>query len=80
MGNTQSLKEYLIHTIQNLPEDCISEILDFTQFIIQRQKRKQAVKSADITPKENPLLKYIGGVDIENLASNIDKDLYDNFC
>jgi len=71
---SELIKERLFTVIEQLSEDATEEVLDFTEFLLAREKGKKIKpKSA---PENNPILEYIGGISHGTLAKNIDNELY----
>ena len=73
MAQSDTLRNILLKEINQIPDDYIQEILDFTEFITEK-RRKQGEKKN----KENNNLwhEFIGGVEHGSLAHDIDKELY----
>ncbi len=72
---TERTKEKLLATIEEIPENRLSEVLDFTEFIIAKERIKQENR-LDLEPEKDPIMDYIGGVSHGSLAEGIDNDLY----
>lgn len=74
--------------IELLPEDKLIEALDFITYLVSwkpldsngQSKPAETVGdeflSAYLRPEDDPLLKYIGGVEHGSLAQNLDEELY----
>ena len=78
MDTTSSIvKERLIEEIARLPEDKLSEVLDFVGYLLSKAQQA-AVKEADgqLSPAQDPILTFIGGVSHGSLAKGIDNELY----
>jgi hypothetical protein len=71
----KEIMERLRTTIEEIPEDKLGELLDFTEFLLEKTRKAKEAKS-DLDPGKDPILKYIGGVSHGSLAKNIDGDLY----
>ena len=67
---SKTVKERLFTIIDQLSEEAKSEVLDFTESLLTREKIKKFGKRKD------PILEYIGGVSHGTLARNIDSELY----
>ena len=74
MADSDVLRNILLKEISQLPEDYIQEILDFTEFVIEKRKKQQEGKNM----KSNTHLwhEFIGGSEHGDLAQDIDKELY----
>lgn len=69
------IKEKLFAAIEDIPESKLGEVLDFTEFIIARERIKQESR-LELEPEKDPIMGYIGGVTHGSLAESIDNDLY----
>jgi hypothetical protein len=69
------IKERLLTTIEEIPESKLGELLDFMEFLIEKEYRKKKVRS-DLDPSKDPILEFIGGVSHGSLAKDIDSELY----
>ena len=71
----KTIKERLFTTIEEIPEDKLEELLDFMEFLLEKERhRKNGILYLD--PDKDPILEYIGGVSNGFLAKNIDSELY----
>jgi hypothetical protein len=71
----KELKERLLTTIEEIPESKLGELLDFMQFLLEKERRKKERKLPfDLT--KDPILEFIGGVSHGSLAKDIDIELY----
>lgn len=72
------IKDEIIKRLDDLPEEGLKEIFDFTNFLLER-KREETLNSTSKSSTEtdqDPLKEYIGGVSRGNLAKDIDRELY----
>ncbi len=77
LQSTETLKKQLLKNVENLPEPCIQEILDFAEFIRSRgYQRKSPGKKSKLAPQKDPILKLMGLADVEPFASKVDQELY----
>lgn len=72
---TKRIKEKLFAAIEDMPESKLGEVLDFTEFIISKERIDQESR-LDLEPEKDPIMEYIGGVTHGSLAAGIDNDLY----
>ncbi len=72
---TTQIKERLLATVEKLPEGKLGEVLDFLEFILEKEHSGQVTKNG-LEPAKDPILDYIGGVDHGSLAGGIDDELY----
>lgn len=72
---TKKIKERLLATIEEIPESKLDEVLDFTEFLIAKERNKQESR-LDLEPEKDPIIDYIGGVTHGSLAEGIDNELY----
>jgi len=78
MQRDNILKKEILMEIDNLPDTKIPEVLDFIKFLnFQHRisKNKSTIKEGLFG--ENPMDKFIGGVEHGSLAKGIDKELYE---
>lgn len=70
------VKEKLLAEIEVLPEHRIAEVLDYIYFLQYQESRVmvEAVKAGN--GQSDPLSEFIGGVEVDNIAQNIDEELY----
>ncbi len=69
------IKDRLITAIEEIPETKLEELLDFMEFLLERDRHKKEQK-ADLDLGNDPILEYIGGVSHGSLAKGIDSELY----
>ncbi|MGA7877952.1 MAG: DUF2281 domain-containing protein [Desulfoferrobacter sp.] len=69
------IKQKLLATIEETPESKLGEVLDFLEFLLEKERHKEK-KTIDLEPGNDPILEYIGGVAHGSLAENIDGELY----
>ena len=69
------IKQKLLATIEETPESKLGEVLDFLEFLLEKERHKEK-RTIDLNPSNDPILKYIGGVAHGSLAENIDGELY----
>ena len=70
-----NIKERLLATIEKIPEGKLGEVLDFMEFILEKELHKEENR-LDLEPGNDPILEYIGGVTHGSLAKDIDSELY----
>ena len=73
------IKDKLLKKLDNLSEEDLKEIFDFTNYLLSRKDKEfssEAVKSVPSNKENDPLQEYIGGVSDGNLSKKIDQDLY----
>lgn len=70
----ETIKERLFTLLEQLSEEETKEVLDFTEFLLKKEKIKRPEKRA--SSENDPILEYIGGVSQGALAKNIDNELY----
>ena len=76
MGKMETMRNQLLHDIEKLPEEFIKELLDYADYLVVKSRKLNKINNNKKNAKENPLLDYIGGDSIGNLAQNIDEELY----
>ncbi len=77
MASSQLLKERLLRELERLPEDSLSEVLDFVSFLLWQKSRSTRVdERQSVAPNLDPLQTFIGGVEHGSLAQRIEEDLY----
>ena len=69
------IRDKLRTAIEKIPEHKLGELLDFTEFLLEKE-RSEKDATLDLEPAKDPILKYIGGVSLGSLAKNIDSELY----
>lgn len=67
-------KEKVLAALEELPEEKVKEILDFTEFLLLREKVKNSELTLD--PDKDPILKMIGLANVSPFADKIDDELY----
>ena len=71
----KEIKERLLTTIEKIPESKLGELLDFMEFLLEKERRNLK-KRSDLDPGRDPILEFIGGVSHGSLAKDIDRELY----
>jgi hypothetical protein len=66
-------KQALLEAIEQLPEQCLAEVLQYVQQLARTQK---SPASKPPTPDSDPLADFIGAVSHGSLAANLDDELY----
>lgn len=66
------VKDRFLSVLEDLPDEKIEELLDFTESLLLREQKQKSTLKMD----EDPILKLIGLVDEEPFADSIDSDLY----
>ncbi|MCB0035178.1 MAG: DUF2281 domain-containing protein [Anaerolineales bacterium] len=69
------VKEKLLAEIETLPEHRIAEVLDYIHFL-QYQESHLMGETAAVENGTDPMSEFIGGVEVGNLAQDIDEELY----
>jgi len=69
------VKERLLTSIEQMPENKLGELLDFTEVLLEKARR-QTEGRLNLDPGKDPILKFIGGVEDGSLAKDIDGELY----
>ena len=72
----KNIKEKVITTIEAFPENKLGELLDFMEFVLEKERHKKKERKLDLDPGRDPILKFIGGVSHGSLATDIDSELY----
>ena len=72
---TTMIKQRLLTTIEEIPENKLGAVLDFMEFILTKERGKKKDK-LDLEPEKDPVLEFIGGVSHGSLAKDIDSELY----
>ena len=65
------IKEKLLATIEEVPESKLGELLDFLEFILEKERHKEK-GTIDLESGNDPILEYIGGVAHGSLAEDVD--------
>ena len=74
--NKALVKKAIIDALDELPDEKVEELFDFTEFILSKTRIKRLDLSLD--PDKDPILRLIGLADEEPFADKIDDDLYGN--
>ncbi len=69
------IKQRLLTTIEEIPESKLGEVLDFMEFLLEKERNQKKGK-LDLDPGKDPILEFIGGVSHGSLAKDIDSELY----
>lgn len=75
-AETTILKDRLVKNLGSLSKSDVQNVLDFSEFLLFKGHKKEFVRSTELDPKEDPILKIIGIADVEPFASKIDQELY----
>ena len=67
-------KEKVLAALEELPEEKVKELLDFTESLLLGEKIKKSESKLD--PDKDPILRLIGSLDEEPFADKIDEELY----
>ena len=67
-------KEKVLAALEELPEEKVKELLDFTESLLLREKAKNSESTLD--PDKDPILRLVGSLDEEPFADKIDEELY----
>jgi len=71
----KEIKEKLITTIKEIPDNKLGELLDFMEFLLEKERRKTKQRFS-LDPEKDPILEFIGGASHGSLAKDIDNELY----
>ncbi len=71
----KKIRERLHTTIEEIPDTKLGEVLDFMEFLLEKERRS-AKQRSNLDPIKDPILGFIGGVSHGSLAEDIDKELY----
>jgi len=69
------IKKRLLTAIEEIPESKLGELLDFMEFLLEKEHHRKKGK-LDLDPGKDPILDFIGGVSHGSLAKDIDRELY----
>jgi hypothetical protein len=69
------IKEKLLTTIEAIPESKLGEVLDFMEFLLEKERHRKK-EELHLEPGKDPILEFIGGVAHGSLAKDIDNELY----
>lgn len=72
----QTLEDVVKEAVEYLSEDKLAEVFDFVGYLLAKEKREEREEEAELDPKKDPILKYIGCVSVEPFAHKIDEILY----
>lgn len=72
---TKEIRERVRTTIDEIPEARLSEVLDFMEFLLQKERR-DPIRKSYLEPLKDPILEFAGSVSHGSLAKDIDSDLY----
>ena len=68
-------RERLLKNLNRVSEVEIQEISDFVEFVLKK-RLKNRTKKITLNPREDPIFKLIGIVDVESFSGTIDQELY----
>ncbi len=72
---TAGSKKRLLETLEKVPDKNIPEVLDFVEFLLNRQIKKRSIRrKVYFDPRKDPVLKLMGIA--EPFAKRIDQELY----
>jgi hypothetical protein len=71
----EEIKQKLIATIQEIPDNKLGELLDFMEFLLEKERHKTK-QNFSLDPEKDPILEFIGGVSHGSLGKDIDNELY----
>ena len=69
------IMERLLRSIEQIPESRLIELLDFTEFLLEKERQRRGGR-LDLDPGKDPILEFIGGVSHGSLAKDIDSQVY----
>ncbi|MBW1959610.1 MAG: DUF2281 domain-containing protein [Deltaproteobacteria bacterium] len=70
-----NIKERLLSAIEEIPENKLGELLDFMEFLLEKELHRREGRLV-LDPGKDPILDFIGGVAHGSLAKDIDSELY----
>ena len=81
---SEPIKEILFTVVEQLSEEAIREVLDFTESLLAEEgvvlasHARERIRRLEqkSSPEDDPIFEYIGGVSHGALAKNIDDELY----
>jgi hypothetical protein len=71
----KEIKQKLFTTIEEIPDNKLGELLDFMEFLLEKERHKTKERFS-LDPEKDPILEFIGGVSHGSLAKDIDNELY----
>jgi hypothetical protein len=71
----REIRDRLRTTIDEIPESKLGELLDFMEFLLERERRS-ARRESYLDPLKDPILEFAKGVSHGSLAKDIDQELY----
>ena len=71
----KEIRDLLHTTIDEIPETKLGELLDFMEFLLEKERRT-ARRESYLDPLKDPILEFAGGVCHGALAKDIDQELY----
>ena len=76
MNSTTSIlyNETFLSALNELPKEKVEELLDFTEFLLVKERTKKSKLKLD--PNKDPIFELIGLADEEPFADKIDQELY----
>ncbi len=76
MNNEKELlsNDKFLSALRNLPKEKLEELIDFAEFLVQKEKMNKSSKKSNIN--HDPILDIIGIADEEPFANIIDHELY----
>ena len=76
MNSTTSIlyNETFLSALNELPKEKVEELLDFTEFLLVKERTKKLKLKLD--PNKDPIFELIGLADEEPFADKIDQELY----
>lgn len=79
MPEKELVKKEILSQIDMLPDEKVSELLDFSRFLLYQQRiKKRCVPDREVpTVAEDPMDRFIGGIEHGSLARHVDKELYE---
>lgn len=67
-------EETFFAALEELPKEKVEELLDFTFFLLKRERAKKS--KLTLNPEKDPILRLIGLANEEPFADKIDEELY----
>ncbi len=66
--------ENFLSALKELPKEKLDEVLDFTEFLLAKERTKKSALKLD--PRNDPIFELIGLANEEPFAEKIDQELY----
>ncbi len=79
MTSSSSVKQLLLEKIADLPDDRLSEVLQFVDFLLYSQQSvsiqqdRENSESIELNIAQDPLTEFIGAVSHDSIAHNLNE-------